>query len=121
LADVNWITHQGKRILLIDFTRADISKIDGVIAKAKPIIAAEPPFSILCLVDCTGSVFSLDVSKAIKEFSAHNKPFIKMTSVVGVTGLANVVFNGVIMFTGRTNLILKESRAEGLDFLAAQA
>ena len=42
-----------------------------------------------------------------------------MTALVGVEGLQKVIYYGVLMFTKRTNLMLKNSRGEALDWLAA--
>ncbi len=83
------------------------------------MIAAEPPLSILCLVDTTGSKFDIEISKAIQAFSEHNKPYMKMTALVGVEGLQKVIYFAVLTFTKRTNIVLKNSREEALDWLVA--
>ncbi len=115
-----WIEHRGKKIVFVDFSNSDVDGIRQAIADAKGLIASEPPLSVLCLVETTGTSFSFDISQAIKEFTLHNKPFIKMTAIVGVEGLQKVVLNSVIVFTKRKNLVTKGSRAEALDFLVAQ-
>jgi hypothetical protein len=119
MAGAQWISHKGKRILLIDFSRAAIAAINATIAQAKPLIASEPPLSILCLVDTSESKFDIEISKAIQNFSEHNKPHMKMTALVGVEGLQKVVYFAVLTFTKRTNIVLKNSRAEALDWLVA--
>ena len=119
MVGTQWISHKGKRVFLIDFSRSGINEINATIAQAKPLIAAEPPLSIRCLVDTTGSKFDIEISKTLQIFSEHNKPYIKMTALVGVEGLQKVIYYGVLMFTKRTNLMLKNSRGEALDWLAA--
>ena len=114
-----WVSHKGKRVFLIDFSRSDITAINATIAQAKPLITSEPQLSILCLVDTTDSKFDIEISKTLQNFSEHNKPYIKMTALVGVEGLQKVIYYGVLMFTKRTNLMLKNSRGEALDWLAA--
>jgi hypothetical protein len=115
-----WIQHKGKNILFIDFARSTFQDIQLTIAQGKEIIVKEPPESILALVDTTDSRFSLEVSTALKEFTAHNKPYMKMTALIGVSGLQKTIYNGVILFTRRKNLILKNSREEALDWLVTQ-
>lgn len=119
MAGVQWISHKRKNIIHIDFTRADVAAIKETIAQAKPLIAREPQKSVLCLVEATGCKFDIDGSKALQQFSAHNKPYIKMTAVTGIEGLLKVIYSGVVVFTGRKNIVLKSSREEALDWLAS--
>ncbi len=116
----SWINYNGKKILFIDFANAKVDGVNDAIAEAKPMISSQPPKSVLCLVDTTGTSFSLDISSAVKEFTMHNKPFMKMTAIVGVEGLQKIILTSVIMFTKRDNLIVKNSRQEALDWLSQQ-
>ena len=88
MVGTQWISHKGKRVFLIDFSRSGINEINATIAQAKPLIAAEPPLSILCLVDTTGSKFDIENSKALQAFSEYNK---QMTTLVGVEGLQKAI------------------------------
>jgi hypothetical protein len=114
-----WMEQGGRRIFVVDFSDTDLAGVKAAIAEGKPVIAAQPPFSVLCLVDCSGTKFSLEISDQVKEFAMHNKPYIKMTAIIGVVGIAKVVLNTTIAFTKRDNLILKDSLQEALDFLSA--
>lgn len=80
----------------------------------------EPQLSILCLVDTSNSTSDIKISKALQEFSAHNKPYMKMTALVGVEGLQKVIYFAVLTFTKRTNIVIKNSRQDALDWLASQ-
>ena len=113
----SWMSHKGKRILFINFADTKVDGVNEAIAEAKPMISSQPPESVLFLVDTTGTSFSLDISSAVKEFTMHNKPFMKMTALVGVEGLQKIILNSVIMFTKRRNLVVKNSREEALDWL----
>ncbi len=115
-----WLEHKGKRILFIDFAHTDLSGITEAISQAKPAIEGEPRHSVLCLVETHGTRLSVPIGQAIMSFTLHNKPFMKMTAIVGVDGLQQVILNSAIIFTKRTNLIVKKSREEALDFLVAQ-
>ncbi len=115
-----WIEHKGKKIVFIDFSNTDLDGVNEAIAQAKPMISAEPTGSVLCLVETHGTAFSLPIGQAIKAFTLHNKPFMKMTAIVGVEGHQHIILNSVIVFTKRTNLIAKRSREEALDFLVTR-
>ena len=115
-----WIEHKRKKIVFIDFSNTNLDGVNEAIAQAKPIIGGERAHSVLCLVETHGTRFSLAIAQAIKEFTLHNKPFMKMTAIVGVEGLQQVVLNSVIVFTRRTNLVVKSSREEALEFLVSQ-
>ena len=121
MAGAHWITHKGRRILLIDFSKSGLDQIHATIAQAKPLIIREPQLSILSLVDTTDSKFDIKISQALQEFSAHNKPYMKMTAMVGVEGLQKVIYFAVLTFTKRTNIALKNNREEALDWLVSLA
>ncbi len=115
-----WIEHKRKKILFIDFSNTNAEGVNEAIAEAKPIIAGEAPQSVLCLVETHGTPFALDIGQAIKQFTQHNKPFMKMTAIVGVDGLQQVLLNSAIVFSRRKNLVVRESREKALDFLVSQ-
>ncbi len=120
MARANWISHKGKRVLWIDFSKTDDAGVIKAIAEAKPIIIREPKNSILCIVDATGTKVTRTISAEIKEFTMHNKPFMKMTAVIGIDGVQKVVLTLAIIFTNRKNLIAKNTKEEALEWLISQ-
>jgi hypothetical protein len=120
MASVSWIEYKGKRMLFMNFAnsgQADVLKaVDLTIQTTKK----EPPASILGLLDVTGSGFDVTVISGIKNMAEKDKPYMKMTAIVGVDGLKQVIFKSVLKFTGRKNLILKDTLDEAKDFLAEQ-
>src|SRR5208283_4423327 len=115
-----WITYKNKRILHMDIATPsqNTQELKDIITRLIPIIEKEPPNSILALANTTGGRFNKEMSDMLKEFTAHNKPYMKMTAIVGVEGLQRAIYTAVLMFTKRKNLVLKKSREEALDFLA---
>ena len=120
MARAKWISHKGKRVLWIDFSKTDDNGVIKAIAEAKPIIIREPNNSILCIVDATGTKVTRTISAEIKEFTMHNKPFMKMTAVIGIDGIQKVVLTLAIIFTNRKNLIAKNTKDEALEWLISQ-
>ena len=120
MAQPRFIEHKGKKIYHIDLTNADLGQIQQIIKEAKPIISQQAPGSLLTLTDVTNIVMGGENSKAIKEFAAHNKPYVKAGAVLGISGLRQVTFNAVLVFTGRSNLHLFDDAQKAKDWLVAK-
>ena len=116
---VKFIEHKGKRILHLDFSHFKAEQVLPVIEQARAIIAAQPPKSVYTLTDVTESGFNSKVSDSLKEFVAHNKPFVAASAVVGVTGLKQIILNAVMKFSGR-HLHAFDSLDQAKDWLAKQ-
>ncbi len=98
---VRFIRHNGKEILFLDFSECKAGEVLLVIDRAKPVIAARPGKSLLTLSDVTNARFDETVSQRMKEFTAHNKPFVKAAAVVGIAGLKKILFEAVMLFSKR--------------------
>lgn len=115
-----WIQYKDKNILYMKLDAKTSEEAKEIAKNIKPVVAKEPPNSILCIADVNNSKFNSETTQILKEFTKHNKPFMKMTAVLGVEGLNKVIYSGILFFTGRKNLILKNSKQEALDWLAEQ-
>lgn len=111
----------GARVLLIDLS-GFLTASDSLphIADARGLVAAQPPHSLYCLVDVTGSRFNVEVVEALKELTSHNRPFVIASALVGVVGLQRVILESVVAFSGRKNLKPVPSRAEAFIWLESQ-
>lgn len=101
MAHAAFETVQGKQIFFINFRDASSAQGMTVIASARAAIARCAPKSVLTLTDVTNANYDDTVTDALKQLAASNRPFVKAAAVVGVTGLRKVIFNMLIMFTGR--------------------
>jgi hypothetical protein len=117
---ISFITHKGVSILYEDFSQSKPDEVLALIEKASTIISSQPKNSVLGLVNVKDSSFDTRVTNAIKEFAKNNAPYMKCSAVYGVEGLKEVIFRGVIAFTGRKNLVLCKTLEEAKDFLADQ-
>jgi len=126
MASFQWMTHQGKRILYMDVISLKPTypeKLDEFLTVVKQIeqeIEKEPPRSILSICSVEGGVSTPEITQRLKEFTKHNEPYMKMTAVLGVHGIQKVIYQGLLLFTGRKNLVLKNSKQDALDWLAEQ-
>jgi hypothetical protein len=116
----NYIEHKGRKILFVNFAHLEADELPARIEEAKAIIASQREKSVFVLTDVTGGVFSKADVKHLKAYVAHNEPYIWRSAVVGVEGILNVVFQGVVRFSGREDLMLKASLEEAKDRLANQ-
>ena|SRR5208283_152306 len=118
MAGVSFITHNGVRILYEDYSQSKPQETIALLKKAEAIISGEPLNSVLALVNVKDSHFDTDLSAALKDFVKKNTPYIKCAAVYGVEGLKEIIFKGIIAFTGRKNLVLCKTLEEAKDYLA---
>jgi hypothetical protein len=99
---VRFIRHKAAEILWIDWSDATGDDILASIAEAKRLIASRPHRSVRTLTSVGGARLERRVTDALKEYVAHNKPYVIAGAVVGLNDLKTVVFNFVNRATGRS-------------------
>lgn len=119
MAGISFITHNGVRIAYQDWSYCKPNEILNLIERAKALVAIQPKNSALVLINVKGASFNLSVSNAAREFAKENTPYVKHTAIYGVEGLQEVIFRGIITFTGRKNIVLVKTLEEGKEFLAS--
>lgn len=102
MSSVRFITHEGREILFIDFSNKNPAQFIETIREARAVIAAQPQGSLLTLTDVTGASYNREAADALKEYVAHNKPFVKAGAVVGLNDLKRVIFNFLNRVSGRS-------------------
>lgn len=116
------IEYQGKKIVEIDFqnyTFKDVDEIQAIMSEAKKIISAQPEKSVITLTNCIGLRFSPEILEIFTAFTEHNKPYVKLGAVLGISGLQKLAYNAVMKFSGR-NIPIFSDRQEALDWLVQQ-
>jgi hypothetical protein len=116
---VEFFTYKSKRILLIDFSNLKATDVPPVIAEAQQIIAQQPNGSVFTLTDLTQMGFSPEVAAAMKNYTLHNKPYVKAAAVVGASGLMSVV-KGSVEKSSMRDLVNFETREEAQEWLVSQ-
>jgi hypothetical protein len=120
MAGISFIIHKGAKIAYQDWSYCKPDEILDLIERAKTMVVHQPKNSALVLINVKGAGFNLSVSNAAREFAKENTPYVKCTAIYGVEGLQEVIFRGIITFTGRKNIVLVNTLEEGKDFLANQ-
>jgi len=102
MARAQQINHKGKTIFHMDFTNlVNVNDIKGVIADGAKFIRNQPQGSVLTLTDLNGMHFSNEIKDLFSDFIKGNKPYVKAGAVVGLNGLQQILYNGLMKITGR--------------------
>jgi len=117
---VGFIRHGGATILKVDLSHpSSIDESLATIKAAKAVIGTHPPKSLLILTDVTGATFNTKAVEEMKHYSSFNTPFVKASAVIGLSGLAKIIYDAVIKVIGRS-VATFDTEAEALDWLARQ-
>jgi hypothetical protein len=73
--------------------------------------------SVLTLTNISGMHFNSEIKDLFQIFIKGNKPFVKSGAVVGLSGLQQLVYNGLMKITGR-DIKSFNSITEAKDWLA---
>lgn len=113
---VKFIEHQGRRILVIDFSRAELDLVKAVAAECLYVMAREPAHSVLSLVEVEGIPFSTEALKVGSELTDRVQPYALRTALSGVAGFRSFMLQAIADAAKRPIRLFKE-RAEALEWL----
>jgi hypothetical protein len=117
---IRFIDHQGKRVLLVDFSNCPANEVEKIARAVPDYVTVQPRSSVLVLTDFTGASFDRDALRAMKETAVFDKPFVAKSALLGTESLPAQYYEELITFSRRELLILK-TREEALDWLAADS
>ena len=118
--EIRVIDHKGKKIVLFDFSHCKKEDIKPIIYDAKQWFLSKRPNSILTLTDVTEARYDTETLSFFKEFTLHNKPYVRAGAVVGITNpLLKFAYRAVTAFSKR-NLPIFNTHEEALDWLMDQ-
>jgi hypothetical protein len=113
---VRFFEHQGRRILHIDFSRAGLDVVRAVAAECLHVVSAEPPHSVLSLVQTGGVPFNSDSYKVGAELTQMVHQYSLRTAISGVTGFRSFVLQTIANAAKRPIKLFRE-RDEALAWL----
>jgi hypothetical protein len=115
---VGFTEHEGRRILLVDFSRADLEIVRAVAAECLHLMTQEPTDSVLSLVPVEETNFSSDILKVAKELTDRVRPYGRRSALSGVTGLRSFVLQ-TFADAGRRPLKFFKDRPAALAWLVS--
>ena len=118
---VRFIDHQGRKILLFDFSNIwSVAEGAKAIDAAREYVAKLPKQGdLLTLVDVKESAFDDRVVNKLKELGAHNRPWVLAGAVVGMSTMQKIMFRIINSFNGR-KLAAFNTREQAQEWLVAQ-
>ena|ERR1700690_2132838 len=116
LERVRFIDHQGKQVLLLDFSNGRAEDVSKVIIQAGPLIQKSSPHSLLTLSDMTNIAVRDISTQQLVSFAKGNAPYVKAAAVIGVSGLARSIMATTVILT-RRKFQAFDSRQEALAWL----
>ena len=117
---VKWIEHKGKRILHEDFSGLqDQEDIYEVTDTSTALICKEPEASVLLLTDVTGARYNPSIVNRLKDNTKLTTPYMKAYVIVGIKGLAQVILESFVIFTG-LDVKMCDTLEEGKEWLVRQ-
>jgi len=113
---VRFISHRGKRVLLIDHSRSTPEELLQTMNEVERTICAEPSDSLLTLSDFSGTAFDKTAADRMKVVAAKDRPHVHRAAVVGAESIPDVYFHNLESFSARHFPKFK-TREEALDWL----
>ncbi len=113
---IRFIDHQGKRILVVDFSNCPANKVEEIARTVPDYATAQPLNSVLVLTDFTGATFNQDALRALKETAVFDKPFIKKSALLGTQSFPRDFYEEITTFS-RRDLRIFATREEALGWL----
>ena len=104
---VEFIEHNGKKIVILNFTDLVPEELSVIVEGAKEKIRSHPPKSLCTLTKVDGARFDNEVISILKEFAKGNDPYVEKGAIVGLKGLQRLVLTAVTKFTGRNFAVCK--------------
>ena len=117
---VRFITHRGKRVLLIDHSGSTPEEMLRTMDRVETVIASEPSGSLLTLSDFTGTAFDKAAADRMKVVAAKDRPHVHRAAVVGAESIPDVYFHNLESFSAR-HFPKFNTREEALDWLTGEA
>jgi hypothetical protein len=113
---IRFITHQGKRILLVDCSGCNAAELEKISQLVPSYVTPEPLGSLLLLADFTGAEFDRATVDRLKPAIVLDRPHLKRSAWVGAANLPKAFYEGLKTFSKR-DLPLFKTREEALAWL----
>jgi len=119
---IQFVTHQGRRILVIDFSAiASPSEVLKTIEAAKQYVAGLPQTpKLLTLTKVDGVRFNDETVQAMRKYAEHNTPWVQAGAIVGMSSLHRIIHRMINMTSGRS-LQAFDNEGAAKDWLVKQA
>lgn len=114
---IRFVEHRGVSILVLDFSGLDEAGVLRTIDEARRVVARQAPGSVrtLTLVE-DAQAATPRAAAAFRDAAEHNAPYVRAAAVVGLSPQQRVVYEAVMLFSGR-KLHAFDDDAAAMDWL----
>ena len=116
---IHFVEHQGKQILLLDFSHANAHEMQLLLEYVRITVAKHAHESVMTLADYTGSTVDHAVATKIKEVLTLDRPFVKKTAWVGTESIPHAFLESFHTFSQR-EIVTFKTREEAMDWLVGE-
>ena len=116
---ISFVTHQGKMIMLIDFSHLEPKELLLLLEEIQQVVARHARDSLLTLADLTGAHIDRSVATRMKEVLVHDRPYVRRSAWVGVDSVPHVYYENIKSFSQRDFPPFK-TREEAMDWLVEE-
>ncbi len=113
---VRFITHQGQRLLLVDFNGCTAAQVATLCDLVPSYVTSEPEHSVLILADFTNAQIDRNAVEHLKKAMVFDRPYIKRSAWIGAAGFPKAFYDNVKAFTVREFPIF-QTREQALTYL----
>ncbi len=117
---IRFIEHQGKQILLLDFSHASAHEMQLLLEYVRVTVAQHGHESLVTLADLTGATVDHAVATRIKEVLTLDRPFVKKTAWVGSESIPHAFMENFHTFSQR-EIVTFKTREEAMDWLVGDS
>lgn len=117
---VHFITHRGKRILIIDHTNSTSEEMQTTLDEVERVVGEAPPNSMLILSDFTAAHLDRAAADRMKVVATKDRPHVRRSAFVGADDVPEIFLSNLETFSVRHFPRFK-SREEALEWLAADS
>lgn len=116
-----FVEQNGQRIILFDFSGiTDTPTALAEVGKAQDFMAGQTADgSHYTLTDVTRTRYDRQIVERFKEFTTHNRPYVRAAAVVSDSGIHRAAISMLALFS-RRRLTVFDTRAAALAWLAEQ-
>ena len=115
---IRFVTHQGQRILLLDFTETTPEQVAELSSRVPNLITREPKGSVLVVADFSGVKFNREIVEQIKIATAIDRPHSKRAAWVLTANLPKALYDSIRSFSAR-EIPVFDSRDKALAYLVS--
>ncbi len=116
---VHFFEHEGKQVLLLDFSHATAAQMFLLLDYVRTTVAQQDRHSVLILADYTAAEIDHKVAMKIKEVLTLDRPFVKKGAWVGSEHIPHAFMENFHTFSQR-EIVTFKTREAALEWLVKE-